>query len=99
MSRNHTRLHAARWRKIRITVLNRDGWRCRACGLSARLEVDHVVPLQWEPGQDPYALDGLQALCKSCHIAKTREENLNPDRLTWQNYVDDILARHGDGPE
>ena len=30
---------------MRRVVLERDGWRCRECGLPGRLEVDHVLAL------------------------------------------------------
>ena len=99
MSRNHAPLNARRWAAVRHEVFKRDSYRCTSCGKSGRLECDHVTPLQREPGQDPYDPNGLQTLCKSCHIAKTREENFNPDRLQWADYVNDIIARHGDGPE
>ena len=79
MSRRHTRLHAGRWAAIRRAVFDRDSWRCRKCGNAGRLEADHVVPLDKEPGQDPYAVDGLQTLCKPCHVAKTAGENRRPD--------------------
>ena len=32
----------ARWRKLRRTVLERDGWRCHRCGRPGALEVHHV---------------------------------------------------------
>ena len=45
------------------------------CGRAGRLECDHIVPLKWGPGQDPYDPDGCQTLCRSCHMEKTRGEN------------------------
>ena len=53
-------------------VLERDGWRCQHCGAAGRLEADHIKPL--DDGGDPWALTNLQALCKPCHVAKTRAE-------------------------
>ena len=93
MSRHHTHLNARRWSTIRRAVFDRDGWRCVMCGRAGRLECDHVVPLQWEPDQDPYDPAGLQTLCRSCHIAKTRDENMNPDRLTWNDYINEIMSK------
>lgn len=94
MSRHHTRINPARWRAARRAVFDRDGWRCVQCGRAGRLECDHIVPFQWEPDQAPYALDGLQTLCKRCHVQKTRCENLNPDRLEWVDYLDYLLRKH-----
>ena len=56
------------WRKVRLKVLDRDGWKCTQCTKAGRLEVDHIKPL--ENGGAVYALDNLQTLCRSCHIAK-----------------------------
>ena len=76
MSRNHARLNAAHWRRVRRRVLARDNWRCRSCGRPARLECDHVVPI--DKGGSPWALDNLQSLCggrNGCHAKKTAGEN------------------------
>ena len=93
MSRHHTRLHAARWARIRRAVLERDAWRCTSCGRAGKLEVDHITPLQREPGQDPYDPNGLQALCRGCHIEKTRRENrreLTPAEMAWRDLVREL---------
>ena len=78
MSRHHTHLNARRWAAVRWAVFERDGYRCVECGRAGRLECDHVVPLQREPGQDPYDPNGLQTLCRGCHLAKTATENRRP---------------------
>ena len=71
MSRHHNHLNAHRWAIVRRAVLKRDNFRCVECGKAGRLEVDHISPLQREPGQDPYDVNGLQTLCRACHIEKT----------------------------
>ena len=94
MARSHARLHASRWRRVRKQVFNRDGYRCTACGKPGRLECDHVVPLDRQPGQDPYRLAGLQTLCRNCHIEKTAGENKRPlteGEEAWQDMVREIL--------
>ena len=53
-------------------MLDSANWRCAGCGRYAN-EVDHIVPLH--KGGDPFDMDNLQALCRSCHIAKTAREN------------------------
>ena len=90
MSRNHLRLHARRWAMVRRRVFHRDGYRCRQCGKAGRLECDHIVPLHVEPGQDPYDVDGLQSLCRSCHIEKTATENMMPERREWRDFVKEL---------
>ena len=78
-----------RWARVRLAVLDRDGWRCQTCSKAGRLEVDHRVPL--ERGGAVYDLGNLQALCRGCHIAKTRAEKLGkpPSRevLDWRDYL------------
>ena len=73
MGRQHRNLKGGRWDRVRRRVLDRDGWRCQACGRAGRLEVDHLTPLA--DGGGVYALANLQALCRPCHFGKTRTEN------------------------
>ena len=94
MSRHHTRLYAKRWAKVRRAVFERDAWRCVECGRPGRLECDHVTPLEREPGQDPYDVNGLQSLCWRCHIDKTRRENmreLTAGEAAWRSLVQSTL--------
>lgn len=59
------------WRKA---VLDRDGWRCRGCGVQGgrggvRLFADHIVERQ--DGGSLSDVNNGQALCGSCHTKKT----------------------------
>ena len=95
MSRHHLHLGAHRWAAVRRAVFRRDGYRCVECGKASRLECDHIVPMQREPGQDPFDPNGLQALCRSCHVAKTATENRRPqtpDEMAWRALVADLLT-------
>ena len=96
MSRYHTRLCARRWAAVRRVVFERDGWRCVSCGRTGRLEADHIVPLQREPGQNPYDPNGLQTLCRGCHLDKTAAENRRPltsAEAEWQRAVWELVTR------
>ena len=98
MSRHHTRLNARRWATVRRFVFERDGWRCVECGKAGRPECDHISPMQREPGQDPYDPNGLQTLCRGCHIEKTRAENrrpLTPAELAWRELSRDEAKQIG----
>ena len=82
-----------RWALVRLKAMERDGWRCRSCGKAGRLEVDHVVPLA--RGGDPFNPANLQALCRSCHFAKTAAENREanppaPEVQAWRDLVADL---------
>jgi len=69
------RMPSARWARVRLAVFRRDGYRCRECGLAGRLECDHVIPLQRGGSDD---IGNMQALCRACHIEKTRREQSRP---------------------
>lgn len=93
MSKNHDTLDRRLWEAVRRRTLARDNMRCRNCGKYGRLEVDHILPL--EDGGAPYDESNLQALCRRCHFAKTRAENLarNPQyaaRAKWLDLVRDL---------
>jgi 5-methylcytosine-specific restriction endonuclease McrA len=59
-------LHSGKWKKLRKVVLDRDGWQC-PCGKPADT-VDHITPRV--QGGDMWAMDNLQAMCKSCNSSK-----------------------------
>ena len=95
MSRHHTHLNARRWDAVRRAVFKRDNFRCVECGRAGKLEVDHVTPMQREPGQDVYDPNGLQSLCRACHIEKTRRENrrpLTPAEAAWRGLINEMLT-------
>ena len=95
MSRHHAHLNARRWAAVRRAVFKRDDYRCVYCGRAGRLECDHVTAMQREPGQDVCDVNGLQTLCRSCHILKTRRENqrpLTPAESAWRALVAEMLA-------
>lgn len=60
---------------IRWQVLQRDNWRCCACGRSAGdeviLHIDHVTPRS-RGGKD--AIENFQTLCHECNIGKSNKD-------------------------
>lgn len=72
------------WRRVRASVLRRDGYRCRLriAGICTDLatQVDHRVNLATLgiPRNHPRALDpaNLQAVCAECHAYKTERERI-----------------------
>ena len=84
------RLSRRAWAILRRTALERDGYRCRECGKAGALEVDHRVSLRRAGTND---LDNLQALCRKCHIFKTRNENATiPRRWDHRQSADRLVA-------
>ena len=55
------------------------------------MECDHKKPLK--DGGAMWDMNNLQAICRGCHIAKTRSENiqLDTDRYRWRQYISDII--------
>ena len=90
MSRHHTRLNARRWAQVRVAAFTRDGYRCRRCGSPGRLEAHHEPPLR--KGADPYVLDGIMTLCRSCHIERHRPDDMTPGRADWYEFVAGIAG-------
>jgi 5-methylcytosine-specific restriction enzyme A len=66
-----SRIVPGNWQTLRRRILRRAGGECEACGIEARLEVDHIVNVA--EGGD-HSLANLQALCPGCHRVKTRAE-------------------------
>lgn len=70
--------NSAAWRRLRMTVLERDLFTCRRCGRveadTSQLVADHIAPHLGDERMffDP---ENLQCLCKACHDRdKQREE-------------------------
>lgn len=64
-----------RWQKKRLTILNRDQWKCRRCG-NDKLTL-HVHHLTYLPGVEPWDCpdDTLVTLCNDCH---EKDHGLHP---------------------
>lgn len=53
--------------KIRFAIFKRDGERCRICGSTYNLEIDHIRPIS-KGGKSTF--DNLQTLCHRCNVEK-----------------------------
>lgn len=53
--------------KLSLAIYRRDGFRCKSCGLTGDLTVDHIVPESAGGGANE---DNLQTLCRSCNSKK-----------------------------
>ena len=92
MSRNHNSLTGTRaWRRVRLLVFERDGYRCRCCGKAGRLECDHIVPLDSWKG-DP--LDMRQSAV-ACAELPYREDARGELRGAGPCRVAGITTAHG----
>ena len=57
------------YRRNRIKALERDGYRCRICGSTERLNVHHIVPISMG---GTHELENLITLCYRCHATQHR---------------------------
>lgn len=53
--------------RVRPMIFARDGFRCRRCGATERLEVDHIIPIVLCGDNDT---NNLQTLCLPCNRRK-----------------------------
>ena len=83
MTKYSEKLKDPRWQKLRLTVMNRDGFRCQVC-LDDTLPLN-VHHLSYKPKVDPWDYDqrDLITLCEYCH---KQEHACKSDRL------DELLA-------
>jgi hypothetical protein len=61
------KLKDPRWQRVRLEVMQRDGWKCIRCGEATRtLHVHHTYYLD---GHNPwdYPPESLQTVCEDCH--------------------------------
>jgi 5-methylcytosine-specific restriction endonuclease McrA len=58
------RLEREVYDRLRLAVLERDGWRCQQCGRRSNLEVHHLRP---RSQQGPDSEENLITLCCACH--------------------------------
>ena len=91
MSRNHVKLDPRRWAAARGAAFERDGYRCTECGKAGLLEGHHEPPLRaGDPDTDPYDLDGIRTLCRTCHVERHRPDDMTPGRAAWLAMVDEL---------
>lgn len=65
----------SRWRRFRLTVLERDRWTCtiRAPGCTDKAEhVDHIQPLG--KGGDKYDPGNCRAACANCNLTRSTKD-------------------------
>lgn len=59
-----TKLSKSQYAKLRLQILERDGWRCRICGSTQNLQVDHFKKRSQMGGDDA---SNLWTVCAEDH--------------------------------
>ena len=61
---------SAEWKKLRAWALKKYGRKCRSCGSTSDIEVDHILPRSLYP-KLKLNKDNVQILCSSCNKVKS----------------------------
>jgi hypothetical protein len=80
MTRYAEKLRDPRWQRMRLEVMQRDGFSCQECGdTQTTLNVHHKHYLR---GRDPwqYPLTALETLCENCHKAEHGRSEAKPNK-------------------
>jgi 5-methylcytosine-specific restriction endonuclease McrA len=76
--RTREQAYGPNWDAMCLYVKNRDGWRCRDCGVKTRhLEVHHIIPVS--KGGLTIAFN-LKSVCHKCHDSKPGHQHLEKRR-------------------
>lgn len=78
---------------LRRLVYERDGHRCRRCGRTEYLQLDHVVP--WSAGGADMATN-LRTLCKPCNDERSNWREWEHPRLLPVTWICDPCCLHHD---
>lgn len=87
----HPVYHSKRWRRVRMQVLHGAGWKCSKCDRRGSLECHHKIPLA--KGGAAFDPDNLEAVCRSCHLRLTADQNTSPRTRIWRDYLNREAAR------
>jgi len=69
MSKWSSAFRDSRWQKLRLEIMERDGWTCKSCGASGKGVTLNVHHAYYESGKAPweYPADTLVTWCEDCH--------------------------------
>lgn len=80
------------WQRKRKTVLERDNYTCRACGISGvPLDVHHLKGYDKIPNESP---NNLVSLCKECHELHHIIYGYPKTLKDYQNWNTQLIKKH-----
>jgi 5-methylcytosine-specific restriction endonuclease McrA len=71
------RLDTTNYRELQWQVLERDGWRCQACGSMQHLQVHHLKFRSHSGGDEE---QNLITLCAQCHASAHASKRMSRDK-------------------
>lgn len=88
-----------RWQRVRLSVFDRDGWKCVVCNSDSKTL--HVHHKHYRRGVEPweYELDELETRCFECHKKKHEKLTLEDERLleiARKSIPSEVINRLGD---
>lgn len=66
-SKNFRIRNYIRFKKWRLSVLERDGNKCKECGTGSKLDAHHIIPISELPSAAFLRMNGV-TLCRKCHV-------------------------------
>jgi hypothetical protein len=93
MSKWSSAFRDSRWQKLRLEIMERDGWTCKSCGASGDGVTLNVHHAYYESGKAPweYPTDTLVTWCEDCH-GKIHEAQKVLARDLARNDVEDTAV-------
>ena len=73
------------WQKLRAWALKKYGRKCRSCGSTSDIEVDHILPRSHYP-KLALVKANVQILCSSCNKVKSNVYVTDYRPLRWKLY-------------
>ena len=96
MSKWSSAFRDSRWQKLRLEVMERDGWKCRRCGKKegVTLNVHHAY---YEAGKAPweYPKQTLVTFCEECHAFRHKQQTdllVKLSNLDCSDFIDAVYA-------
>lgn len=77
-------------KQLKAVIIERDGNKCRKCGTSQYLTVDHILPRS-EGGTNDFS--NLETLCRVCHSRKDNPGHRKLSSNVSKEYLEQIVER------
>ena len=94
MSKWSSAFRDSRWQKLRLEIMERDGWTCKSCGANGKGVTLNVHHAYYESGRAPweYPTDTLVTWCEDCHGKIHEAQKRLALRIAGHDYGDGNFA-------
>lgn len=77
-------------KQVKDVIIKRDGGKCRKCGTTQYLTVDHILP-KCEGGTNDFS--NLETLCRVCHNRKDNSLHRKLSSKLSKEYLERVVER------